>query len=232
VKEKSKWLRRAEAKFERDARREERNKRRAVEDAKLEGDVRHALEVMRDLLLAEERYARLAPKDEEPAKPKRAPDADLVGAPKAVAGETAQWRHETLRWVDLSLRSYYWGKIYASNADGTYAPLHGAMSHDPRGRSPGKPNNLVYQRLVAGCGGRTMETIPPPSETYLGIGRAAVFGRALPVDYVAEFARLDEMVKADRDLVAACLEKDDGGTSYRDAPGIGVADGLDREIAR
>ena len=99
VKEKSKWLRRAEAKFERDARREERNKRRAVEDAKLEGDVRHALEVMWDLLLAEERYARLAPKDEEPAKPKRAPDADLVGAPKAVAGETAQWRHETLRWV-------------------------------------------------------------------------------------------------------------------------------------
>jgi hypothetical protein len=237
VKQKSKWLKRAEAKFERDARREERKKRQAAEaeakDAKLEDKVKHAFEVMRDLLLAEERFTRLAPKEYVSTGQKRVPPADLVGAPWPAAGDAPAWRHEPLNRVDLSLQSFYRGKIYASNAKGSYAPHPGAMSHDPRGRPPGKANEAVYQVAVGRVG---IETIKP-SLTWLG--RPTVFGWALvdgraPSWVRAADARLDEMVKADQHLVEGCLKKEeeDDRTGFGNAPGIGVVDGLDFEIAR
>ena len=231
----SKWLKRVTTKFERDERRVERKKRQSAEaaakDAKLEAEVRQAFEVKRDLLLAEERYARLAPdnRDELPAKPKRVPPADLVGAPWATAGETPAWGRAPLSKVDFSLESFYKGRIYASNT----GPAHGAMSHDPRGRSPGKPNEAVYQVEVAGS---LKPATIKPSDTWLG--RPVVFGWALvdgkaPPWVRATDARLDEMVKADRHLVEACLMKEEeDGTSRADARGTGVTDGLNFEIAR
>ncbi len=163
---------------------------------------------------------RLAPKEESDAdKP------DAPGKPKRVTGANAKWRHEPLGKVDFSLQSYYRGKIYASNADGTYAPLHGAKSRNPRGRRPGKPNKMVYQVAVAG---RLKPETIKPSNTW--IGRPVVFGWALPVD---PDARLDEMVNADRHLVERCLKKEeeDDRTGFGNARGISAVDGFDFEIA-
>lgn len=219
MKEQSKWLKRHTANFEREARREARKKRQVAEAAAKDAK---ALEARRDLLLSGERYERLAPKEETPDKPELAPD--VPGKPKRVTGANAKWPREKWAKGDLSLKRYYRGKIYATNADGTSAPLHGAMSHNPRGRRPGKPNKLVYQVAVGRTG---IETIMP-SKTWLGrpvaFGWALVDGKAPPWVLAAD-ARLDEMVKADRHLVEACLMKEEeDGTSHGAALGTGVAD--------